>query len=387
MEPVEIDTSVLEWPEQKRVAFAADLISRVTAGETLARSEIRQFMVLVLNRGLGEATETTFGALSAAMMARDDPTVPEVLGMLDVVLWHDRESHYVPDCDGTVGIVGSGKDDLKTFNVSTGASLVAAACGVPTIKNGSRSESGVSGTTDMMELFGTNISPSEADLTNSLDVSNMAFIDAGSVFPRMMDMYVGRFLFINPLSYVLSVASGADFDRITFGLANRDVEFTASVLNQLRFEPSLVVNGAGPHDERLIDEFSVVGPSRVAYIEDDGIRTETMTPADVGLPRHDPETIAQQPTHDGNARRLLKAIEPPYAKRGHPPTDMVALNAAAALYVGGNADSIATALPQAFDAITDGRALETLYRVVEHTGGDPNQLDELRDRVLGGHDE
>jgi anthranilate phosphoribosyltransferase len=61
---------------------------------------------------------------------------------------------------------------------------------------------------------------------------------------------------------------------------------------------------------------------------------------------------------------------------------MVALNAAAALYVAGTADSIADALPRAFEALTDGRALETLYGVVEHSGGDVDRLDEARDRLL-----
>ncbi len=334
----------------------------------------------MLNGKLQKANDSTFGALFSSIMQRGGPSVEEVSGLMDVVLHYDRKVSGVPRIPGTVGIVGSGKDDLKTFNVSTGAALVAAACGIKIVKNGSRSESGVSGTTDMMEIFGVNVGASRDALANCLRRAGIVFVDAQKYFPLMNRVYVGKFLFINPLSFALSIASGVDFERIVFGLANKDVVFTAKILRNLGYTGSLVVNGLDRTRRFNIDEISVVGPTRIADIGDNGrISSNTIWPKELGISVHQEREIRQGETVIENAQILLKAISRKYGKKGHGPTDIVAVNAAAAISLrkGDGLTGIRATLDDAYSAIESGQAIETLYRLVDSSSGDSDQLENL----------
>lgn len=363
------------------MSFVQDALHTVFAGESLDRETAQQCMVLCLHRSLGEASESTFGALFSAIMSRGGPAVEETLGFLDVVLWHDRDHRYVPDVEGTFGIVGSGKDDFRTFNISTGAALTAAACGVPVVKNGSRSESGVAGTTDVMEALGVEIDPTEAAIDRSLQSAGLTFVDAGENFPLMGDVYVGKFLFINPLSYVLSIASSVEFDNILFGLAAEEVEFTAEILAELGMEGSTVVAGRDGDRSGFIDECSVSGPSDVARVTDAGVETRTIQPGDVGVQRHDVTAIAEGESTAENVEILLRAIAGPDAEPGHAPTDAVALNAAPVLVGGGVARDLEEAVDVAYDAIVSGDVYDTLARLVETSGGDPTTFQRSVERA------
>lgn len=381
MKPIEIDTDPLDWAPQERRDFVKNCLTTVFAGDSLTRREARTSLLLVLEGALGEATDSSFGALFAAIMARGEPTVDEVLGFLDVVLWYDRSERYVPDVDDTVGIVGSGKDDYNTFNVSTGASLVAAACGAPVVKNGSRSESSVAGTTDVMEYLGVEIAPDDAAIERSLDRAGMTFVDAAPSFPRMGERYVGKFLFINPLSYALSIASGVEFDHIVFGLSSPKVEFTGRLLDRLGFEDSFVVNGRLAETDDHIDELSVVGETLLSRVTDDGVTRERVRPESLGLARHDPATIAQGSTVEECTETLLDAVAGPEAERGHPPTDMVVANAAPALVSAGVVDSLEEGIERGYDAVAESAPMRVLERLVAASGGDPDRLETVRREV------
>lgn len=377
MNPVDIDTTPLEWAPQRRRDFQKGCIETVVQGSSLTQERARTALLLSLEGAIGEASASSFGALFAAIMARDEPTVEEVLGFLDVVLWYDRRRRYVPEAENTVCIVGSGKDDFKTFNVSTGASLVAAACGANVVKNGSRSESSVAGTTDVMEYLGVAIDPDDETVERSLADAGMAFTDAAQSFPRMGERYVGRFLFINPLSYVLSVASGVEFDHIVFGLAHPDVSFTGQVLDQLGFENSYVVNGRIAGTDKYIDEVSTVGETSIATVHD-GVTCTTLDPDALGIERHDPRTISQGETLSECAAKLLRSIGGTTAQRGHPPTEMVVANAAPALVSSGVVDSIEEGVECGYNAIDESRPMEVLERLVTTSGGDRDRFDRVR---------
>ncbi len=345
-------------------------------GSPLNKKECQNFLLLVLNRKLGNANASTFGALFASLMTMRKPTVDEITGFLDVVQYYDRKS-AIRAPPYSVGIVGSGKDDIKTFNISTGAALVAASCGATIIKNGSGSESGISGTSDVMELLGVNTNPSINQVNYSIKNSRIAFVDARHFFPRMNSEYVGSFLFINPLSYILSVASAVDFKRIVFGLAAKDTLFTAKLLKKLNFKHSIVVNGSDMWGKN-IDEISTIGPTRISEITKSGkIITYTVNPADYGIKAHRPKYISQASTKLENAKMLLKAIHAKYARRNDPKTDIVAINAAAALYVADKFDTIEEGLDAAYAAIEGGKAIDTLYKLVKSSGGNAEQLDKI----------
>lgn len=371
-----IDTSCLDWNEQKSREYAKGLLEKAMKGLTLSKKECQNFLLLVLNRKLSTANASTFGALFASLMTMRKPTVDEIIGFLNVVQYYDRKSAIMAP-PYSVGIVGSGKDDIKTFNISTGAALVAASCGATIIKNGSGSESGVSGTSDVMELLGVNTNPSVSQINHSIKNARITFVDAKHFFPRMNSEYVGSFLFINPLSYILSAASAVNFKRIVFGLAAKDTQFTAKLLKKLNFNHSIIVNGSNTTGKN-IDEISTIGPTKISEITKNGkIVTYTVNPTDYGIKVHSPKYISQAPTKLENAKMLLKAIHNKYTRRNDPKTDIVAINAAAALYVADKFNTIREGLDAVNAAIESGKAIDTLYKLVESSGGNTEWLDTI----------
>jgi len=358
--------------------FIKQILNKIFQKGTLTEEESYKALQIILSGNLGEATEATFGALFGGIMGRGGPTKEEVLGFIKAVLYYDR-IEYFGKVENAIGIVGSGKDDLKTFNVSTGAAIVAAAAGAKIIKNGGRSESGVSGTTDVLEELGLNVYMDKEKIFECLDKLNITFVEAGKYFPRMEKYYIGRFLFINPLSYILSIASSLDFGRIVFGLASDNVRFTAEILKELGYIPSFVINGKDISEKYNIDEFSVIGPTKIAYINKNGeIEEFKIYPEDLGIEIHNYEEIAQRPTVEENAILLLKAIS---GRRGYGPTDIVAANAASALYLAGISKDLKDGVELALNIIEEGKAVKLLKEFVSLSGGDVKRLEYYYNKV------
>jgi len=186
----------------------------------------------LLRHSLGDANETSMGALLAALQTRGVKN-NEIIALFKVILKYDRKPvlcGYNPE--KLYGIVGSGKDEFKTYNVSTCAAFVAAAMDVCVVKNGSRSDTSIAGTTDLLESFGYSISFKDYNYDHFLQQTNIAFIDALPHFPLMAQEYVGRVLFINPLAYLLSIASGIKFKNMLDGrFMNKGVKTITDLIN------------------------------------------------------------------------------------------------------------------------------------------------------------
>lgn len=135
-------------------SYFTNQLKKVISGKSLSRTDTKQCLIYLLDHKLGNANDVCFGALFASLQAKG-PSIEEVAGLMDAVLDYDRipieikRNFASPLC----GIIGSGKDDLKTFNVSSMSSIVAAAAGVKVVKNGSRAEASVAGATDVFETL------------------------------------------------------------------------------------------------------------------------------------------------------------------------------------------------------------------------------------------
>ena len=130
-------------------------IDHAIKGEFIDANDLREVFMNLLDNAYGEANDTSFGALFAALQSHD--VSPELVRVLyDVVVQYDNTGERMHELNGQqrYGIVGSGKDTVKTFNISTCAAIVAASAGIDIVKNGSRSESSVTGATDIIESLG-----------------------------------------------------------------------------------------------------------------------------------------------------------------------------------------------------------------------------------------
>jgi anthranilate phosphoribosyltransferase len=316
--------------------------------------------------GKGEkANDVTFGALFAALQTKG-PTLNEVTGLMRAVLEYDRKPIKFKTKEKLCGIVGSGKDDLKTFNVSTCSAIVASGAGVTVIKNGSRADTSVAGTTDVLEELGVNVLAKANIMKRCLLKNKLGFFDAQSYFPKMNSKYVGKFHFFNPITFALSIASGIDFKRIVFGLANKNTEFTVNILKRLNFDHSLVVHGMNKEENLCMDEISVLGRTKISELKKGEVSTYYISPTDFGIKFYSYKDIAQGKTKRENAKILADIIS---GKESGGKRDIILLNAGALIYISDKVQTIREGIELAKESIDSGNALKKLEGLIKYSDG------------------
>ena len=326
-------------------------LAKVLRGDRLSEEEAGAAMAVIME---GEATPAQIGALLAALSVRGE-TEDEVVGFARTM-----RSRAVPlTARGAVDTCGTGGDGAGTFNISTVASLVVAACGVPVAKHGNRSASGSCGSADVLEALGLRIDAPPAVVQRSLDEAGWAFLFAPgfhaatrhAVGPRKELGVRTAFNLLGPLT------NPARPEAQVVGVPRPELTgFLARCLKRLGVKRAWVVHGSG------LDELSLCGPTTVAAFDEGGaaVRTFTVTPADAGL---DPCGVESLRGGDAAASATI-ASEVLGGGRG-PRRDVVVLNAAAALVVAGRAGSLKEGAVQAARAIDEGRASRLLERVRE----------------------
>jgi anthranilate phosphoribosyltransferase len=257
---------------------------------------------------------------------------------------------------------GTGGDASGTYNVSTAAALVVAACGVPVAKHGNRALSSRAGSADVLAALGVDTDAEVAHVEQAIAEAGIGFMMAPRHHGAMRHVAGARielgtrtiFNLLGPL------ANPASARRQLMGVFARDwVEPLAHVLGRLGSERAWVVHGADG-----LDEISTTGPSQVAELRDGKVRCFEVTPEQAGLPTAKLEDLrgADAETNAQAIRALLTGATGPFR-------DIVLLNAAAALIVAGRADDLRAGVAQAADAIDCGAADAVLGRLVAITGG------------------
>jgi anthranilate phosphoribosyltransferase len=254
---------------------------------------------------------------------------------------------------------GTGGDGAHTFNVSTVAALVLAACGVRVAKHGNRSASSRCGSADLFEELGVNVAASPATVERCLEEVGIAFLFAQVFHPSMRHAASTRkelgvrtaFNLLGPLTNPAGAA------RQLVGVPRPELtELVARSLAQLGAERAWVVHGADG-----LDEISTTGYTKVSECRDGAVNTFYLHPGDVGLAKSAPDALrgADARENAAIARRVLGG-------EAGPRRDIVLLNAAASLLIAGRAGTIPEGLALAAEAIDSGRAaavLDTLIRV------------------------
>jgi anthranilate phosphoribosyltransferase len=324
-------------------------ISKVTRGERLTEQEAGEAMAAIMD---GQATPAQIGALLAALAVRGE-TEDEIVGFARTM-----RARAVPlVARGAVDTCGTGGDGAGTFNISTVASLVVAACGVPVAKHGNRSASGSCGSADVLEALEVRIDAPVEAVQRCLDQVGWAFLFAPAfhastrhaVGPRKELGIRTAFNLLGPLTNPAVPAAQI------VGVPRPDLtEFLARCLQRLGVARAWVVHGSG------LDEISLCGATRVTALEDGEVRTFTLGPEDAGLGPCDAEALRGGDART-NAAIALRVLD---GGRG-PARDVVLLNAAAALLVAGRVHDLRAGAAEAARAVDEGRARGLLRRVVE----------------------
>jgi anthranilate phosphoribosyltransferase len=298
----------------------------------------------------GEATPAQVGALLTALRMKGE-TVDEVVGAARAM----RARMLKPQVEGLVcvDLCGTGGDGSGSVNVSTLASFIVAACGVPVAKHGNRAMSSKSGSHDVIEALGIDPAPGPELASRCLRETHVCFLFAPAyhaatkhaVGPRRE---IGFRTFFNLLGPLTNPAEARHHVNGVF-TAER-CEFLARAHGQLGSTRALVVHGAGG-----LDELAPRGATKVAELRDGAVKSYEVSPADFGLEEADPAGLrGGEPAT--NARLVTETLQ------GAPGAIRTAalMTAAAALYVTGNAPDLKAGTARAREALDGGKALAAL---------------------------
>lgn len=341
----------------RKLAPAAAL-STLIGGHDLSRSATEELFSRLMD---GDWDDAVKAALLVALAAKGE-SVDEVAGAATAMR---RRLVALPTRRvGIVDTCGTGGDRRGTFNVSTAAALVAAAAGVPVAKHGNRSVSSRSGSADLLEALGVDIEMGPERAAAALDEIGITFLFAPHFHPAMREVAAIRgALGVRTIFNILGpLTNPAGARRQVVGVyEERLVELLARVLAQLGCDHALVVQGSDG-----LDELTTTGASRVAEVRRQEIELYRLQPGSLGLETAVVEDLAGGgPEENAELLRRLLAGEP------GPLQDITALNAAAAIYVGGVAESLEAGLQLARRAIESGAAeakLQSLIRASQPGG-------------------
>jgi anthranilate phosphoribosyltransferase len=324
----------------------SETLGRLHRGENLTAEQSRQAFLHIMS---GQAADDQIAALLRAL-ATKGVTTDELFGAATVMR---QKAVAIPTGGAEVlDTCGTGGDLRHTFNISTAAAIIAAACGVKVVKHGNRSASGRAGSADVLERLGVPLELPPAELKRSLDECNICFAFARAAHPAMRFVAAARkslgiptiFNLLGPLTNPASARL-----HLLGVYAPQWTETLALVLGAMGSRRAWVV-----HAEDGLDEISTLGPTRISELREGAVSTWTLDPADAGLPRANLADL-QVRTLDEAAAALTDVL----AARPGPRLDIALLNAAAAIVIAGRAPSLPTALSQARAAVEDGSAGNT----------------------------
>jgi anthranilate phosphoribosyltransferase len=324
-----------------------EALRRLTSGESLDREEAEELFGRMMD---GEVSDPLKAALLVALRMKGE-AVSEIAGAAAAMRRRATRIHH--HRAAVVDTCGTGGDGRGTFNISTAAAVIAAAAGVPVAKHGNRSVSSRSGSADVLAALGVRIELDPPTAGRALDEVGICFIFAPVFHPGMREvMPVRRELALRTVFNVLGpLTNPAGARRQLMGVyAETLVEPIGRVLRDLGAEHALVVHG-----EDGLDEITTTGTTRVCEVRGGEVHTYTLEPERFGLRRAPlADLLGGEP--DANAalmRRLLETARGPLA-------DVVALNAGAAIYVGGLAAGLEEGLERARAALASGAAAAKL---------------------------
>jgi len=326
------------------------LIEKLTRHEDLTSDEAAAAMAEVME---GRAAPAHIaGLLIGLVMKGERPT--EIVGLARSMRAHavqvsKRHDHVFDTC-------GTGGDRSGTFNISSCAAVVIAACGVRVAKHGNRSVSSLSGSADVFEALGVRVTASPAVVERCLAEAGIGFFFAPTFHPSMRHAGPVRkelgvrtaFNLLGPLT------NPAGATRQIVGVPRPELtELIARSLLLLGSERAWVVHGADG-----IDEISTTGYTKISECKDGSVNTFYLHPADVGLPKAPAGALK-----GGDAHENARIIERVLADERGPERDVVLLNAGAGLMVSGKAPSVAEGIVMAARAIERGDARRTLDKL------------------------
>ena len=336
----------------------------ITAQEALTRTiehrEIFHDEMLDLMRQImsGRVSPVMIAAIIVGLRVKKE-TIGEITAAAQVM----RElatKVTVEDPDKLVDIVGTGGDGAHTFNISTASMFVCAAAGLRVAKHGNRAVSSQSGSADVLEALGANINLKPEQVGRCIDEVGVGFMFAPAHHAAMKHAApVRRELGVRTIFNILGpLTNPAGAQRQVMGVFHPDlVGIQIRVLERLGARRAMAVYGL-----EGLDEISVSGQTMVGELKDGKIAEYLIHPERFGVPVHEPGAL-RVATVEESRKVVVAALE----NSAGAPRDIVALNAGAAIYVGGRAPNFEDGVEKAFELIKTGAARAKLDAFIKFT--------------------
>ncbi|MGH1542288.1 MAG: anthranilate phosphoribosyltransferase [Arenicella sp.] len=330
-------------------------IKTVLERHDLSREQMQTVMQHIMT---GECTDAQIGGLLVALRMKGE-TVQEITAAASVMA--SLADHVAVDVPNLIDIVGTGGDGTSTFNISTASSFVAAAAGANVAKHGNRSVSSQSGSADLLEKAGAELSLNAEQVADVIRKAGVGFMFAPmhhsamkhAIGPRKEMAVRTIFNVLGPLT------NPAGVKRQVVGVfAPELTDIIASVFAELGSEHTLVV-----HSDDGMDEISVGAPTRVSEMKNGQLETYSIRPQDFGMPVSSIEELVV-----ADAAGSLQMIEAVFNGGDVPAArNAIALNAGAGIYVSGLAASLKEGVELALAAINSGKAKSVMQAYVQAT--------------------
>ena len=329
-------------------------IKTVIAGQDLTRQEMTEVMRQIMT---GECTPAQIGGFLVGLRMKGE-SIDEITAAATVMRELSTGVTVAPEF--LVDTCGTGGDASGSFNISTASAIVAAAAGAKVAKHGNRSVTSKSGSADVLEAAGVNLEIDAEAVGSCIKEVGVGFMFAPkhhsamrhAIGPRKEMAVRTIFNLLGPLT------NPAGAPNQVIGVFDGElVEPLAQVLKQLGSKHVMVV-----HSEDGMDEISISAKTQVAELKDGEVSSFSISPADFGFEMAE----LSQLKVDG-AEQSLAMIQSVFSNTPGPALDIVCMNARAAIYVSGIADSLADGIAKAQSAIAEGKASAVLAALVAKT--------------------
>lgn len=333
------------------------LIGKVADGRSLSEDEAREGFDIMM---AGNATPSQMGAFLMALRVRGE-TVAEITGAARAMR---ARATPIRAPENAVETVGTGGDNVGTYNISTASALVVAACGVPVAKHGNRAFSSKSGSADVLAALGVNLDCDLRLIERAIAEANVGFMMAPRHHSATRHVAGTRvelgtrtiFNLLGPLS------NPAGVKRQLVGVFDRKwLEPLARTFGNLGSVHTWLVHGTDG-----LDEITTTGATHVCEFKGGQVRSFEVTPEDAGIRRAKLDEL-----RGGTPQENAAALRAVLAGAPGPFRDIVRLNAGAALIIAGRATSLRSGADMAADALDSGRAKTALDRLVSITNAPP----------------
>ena len=330
-----------------------EAIAQLVKREDLTSEVMEQVMEEIMT---GEATDAQKASILTALSMKGE-TIDEITSAAKVLRSHCER--FLNDMD-VLEIVGTGGDGSNTINISTLSSVVVSAAGIPVAKHGNRAASSKCGTADCLEALGVKIDCAPARSAQILKDINLCFLFAQKYHPAMR--FVGavrKEMGIRTLFNVLGpLANPAGATMQLFGVYSEElVEPLAHVLRNLGVKRAMVVYGRDS-----MDEISLSAETKVCEFKNDEFKSYVIKPEDLGLTRCNKEDLV-----GGTPQENAAIVNDILGGAKGPKTDVVLLNAGAAIYLASDGITLKDGIEKAREIIVSGKAKKQLKEFIEET--------------------